>query len=43
MILLLHFCDCILRGFSPLQLPPGRPVKDAIDMELDNMRRNMDE
>jgi phage shock protein A len=24
------------------QLPPGRPVKDAIDLELENMRKNMD-
>lgn len=24
----------------PQQLPPGRPVRDAIDFELDEMRRN---
>jgi len=28
--------------FLSLQLPPGRPVKDAIDLELENMRKNMD-
>jgi hypothetical protein len=25
------------------ELPPGRPVKDAIDMELENMRKKMDD
>lgn len=25
------------------QLPPGRPVKDAIDIELENMRKKMDD
>lgn len=25
------------------RLPPGRPVKDAIDMELENMKRRMDD